>query len=437
MKNITDKPVVGILGAGIMGCCLALELKKRGHQVDLIDISSQPVTGASLHNEGKLHLGFVYASDPIKQTHKLMLSGSLAFTRILEELCGCQPYQLGPSTEFHYFVPTDSQLDLETIREHFEEVDRIGRELAQDSGQLYLGRKVDRFFEVNPPDVHEKLFSTAATLGSFKTKEMSVSPIAVAEILRKAIINSTGIRFIGNTEVLAVNLISPGNVEVEFRQDDRVTSKLYPCVTNCLWDDKLRIDQSAGIQESKQWYIRYRATLRIEANFTGLNQIPSATGILGKYGDIVNFKNKSYYISWYPLCKLAETRTSAEARLLHDHFNHGPMRVTKKLVDRYPSIASWIAMVAHRGFIKKNLQSTAVYIPAVARLQKFKNSCKLGGGVILAEGSSDIDDPRSMLHQRSAIGPAVYDSYVSVNTGKYCMAPLYALETADLIEGVL
>jgi hypothetical protein len=396
------------------------------------------MTGASLHNEGKLHLGFVYASDPLKQTHKLMLRGSLAFARLLEELCGCEPHQLSPSKVFHYFVPNDSQLGLETIREHFEEVDRIGRELIQDTGQLYLGRKVDRFFEVNPPNVHAKLFSSAATLGSFKTEEQSVSPVAVAETLHRAVTNGAGIRFIGNTEVLAVNRISPGDVEVEFRRDDMVMSKRYPCVANCLWDDRLRIDQTAGIRESKPWYIRYKATLRIAATRAGQRQIPSATGILGKYGDVVNYENGSYYVSWYPLCKLAETSVSAEARLLRDHVNQWPMlRITRELPDTDPSLARWITKTTHNRFIKENIRALAAYVPAVAELLNFTDGCRLGGGVILAEGSSDIDDPKSELHQRSAIGPAVYDSYVSVNTGKYCMAPLYAVETGDLIEGVV
>ena len=51
----------------MLGCCLALDLVQKGYEVDLIDAAETPMTGASLNNEGKIHLGFVYASDPPKK----------------------------------------------------------------------------------------------------------------------------------------------------------------------------------------------------------------------------------------------------------------------------------------------------------------------------------------------------------------------------------
>ncbi len=139
---------IGILGAGIMGCCLALELARRGCRVDLIDRADAPMTGASLHNEGKLHLGFVYANDPLRRTHGLMLKGSLAFFRIIKRLTGCNAARLGLSRPFHYFVPVDSQLDLATIDEHFNDVDNMIHREARDSGNHYLGYRPERYFEL-------------------------------------------------------------------------------------------------------------------------------------------------------------------------------------------------------------------------------------------------------------------------------------------------
>ena len=52
---------IAVLGAGLQGACIALELARRGHEVDLIDQDVQPLNRASLRNEGKIHLGFVYA----------------------------------------------------------------------------------------------------------------------------------------------------------------------------------------------------------------------------------------------------------------------------------------------------------------------------------------------------------------------------------------
>ena len=60
---------VAVLGAGIMGSSTALYLARAGIQVDLFDAADRPFSGASRWNEGKIHLGFLYANDLVF-THK-------------------------------------------------------------------------------------------------------------------------------------------------------------------------------------------------------------------------------------------------------------------------------------------------------------------------------------------------------------------------------
>jgi len=428
---------VGILGAGIMGCCLALELAHRGYKVDLIDIASAPMTGASLHNEGKLHLGFVYAKDPLKATHGLMVRGSLAFARIIEKLTGCGAEALIPSQPFHYFVPIDSQLDMISIGHHFQEVQEAIHEVSRNTGDLYLGRKLDQYYERNSSSDHSSLFSPSLTQGSFRTEELSISPVAVANILCRAIKNQPAINFIGNTEVLAADRLASGDVEIESRRNGEVSLKSYACAANCLWEAKLRIDKTAGIPDQGPWILRYKATINISAPKTNHNNIPSATGVLGAYGDVVNHGNGSYYISWYPLCKLAQS-ISGDERKLRDMIHKWTLiRTIRNGISNYPAISKFIASITHRKFIDQNISEMATYIPSMTGLLNSKRTCELGGGVILARGATDIDDPESTLHQRSVIGPVAYGSYVSIDTGKYCMAPLFAIEAADMITKLL
>ena len=61
---------------------------------------------------------------------------------------------------------------------------------------------------------------------------------------------------------------------------------------------------------------------------------------------------------------------------------------------------------------------------------------KVRGGVIFAWGSSDISDISSELHSRFDVGPFSKGGYHSIDTGKYCVAPLFALEVADRICGI-
>jgi hypothetical protein len=55
------------------------------------------------------------------------------------------------------------------------------------------------------------------------------------------------------------------------------------------------------------------------------------------------------------------------------------------------------------------------------------------GGVILASGRIDVDDPRSPLHSRINVGITSKGTYYSLNTGKYTLAPMLALQMADLV----
>src|SRR5690242_6929911 len=70
---------VGILGGGMQGCCLALALAERGIDVTLFDRADQLLTRAAIANEGKIHLGYMYANDPTHSTARMMMRGALAF----------------------------------------------------------------------------------------------------------------------------------------------------------------------------------------------------------------------------------------------------------------------------------------------------------------------------------------------------------------------
>ncbi len=56
-------PSVAVLGAGILGSSVALFLARRGALVTLFDARDRPFEGASRWNEGKIHLGYIYAAD--------------------------------------------------------------------------------------------------------------------------------------------------------------------------------------------------------------------------------------------------------------------------------------------------------------------------------------------------------------------------------------
>ena len=70
---------VAVLGGGLQGCCTALALAESGVRVTLFDRNEQLLSRAAVANEGKIHLGYMYAGDPSLSTARTMMRGALAF----------------------------------------------------------------------------------------------------------------------------------------------------------------------------------------------------------------------------------------------------------------------------------------------------------------------------------------------------------------------
>jgi glycine/D-amino acid oxidase-like deaminating enzyme len=436
MQTKENIPSMVILGGGIMGCCLALALSQRGYAVDLFDMADRPMTGASLHNEGKLHLGYVYAKDPFDKTYLSMIRGSLLFGRSIRELTGMDPASMAISSPFQYIVPRDSQMTLDAVATHFEHVDEAIRTHMADSKALYFGRKIAAS-RMNDPVGAEDVFPKRSIMGSFTTDEISVSPDILAEWLIAAINREKKIRFRGRTHIRSVTRLSSGMSEVEVFADGKNTRHRFDCVVNCLWGDKIRIDRTAGILSDVPVLVRYKAAIRIRTKDPRFCDLPSVTAILGSYGDLVNFGRGDFYLSWYPLCKLAEAVNGDMQDMARMLESSGIIDITNltPYPDRYPG--KQISGSLQEEFVDRSLLSMSDLVPGLKGLIGNKTSFTIGGGIILAKGNTDISDPQSQLHQRSLTGPVAYGSYITVDTGKYCLAPMHALDAAKMISAIL
>ena len=105
-----------VLGAGIQGVCVALALQAKGYAVTLIDKASDCMLRASLRNEGKIHLGLIYANDPSFRTSALMLKAALAFAGLVEEYLGESiDWKALRSRPYLYIVAKDSLLSADEL----------------------------------------------------------------------------------------------------------------------------------------------------------------------------------------------------------------------------------------------------------------------------------------------------------------------------------
>src|SRR6478752_7676464 len=131
---------VAILGAGLTGVGTALELARHGISVTLVDQDEYPMNRASLRNEGKIHLGLIYANDRTLNTARIQLQGALRFRSILARWIGRRADRLRRSTPFMYLVANDSSLSVERLAGHYAAVQSMYSAFLDDDPALdYLG----------------------------------------------------------------------------------------------------------------------------------------------------------------------------------------------------------------------------------------------------------------------------------------------------------
>jgi len=129
---------------------------------------------------------------------------------------------------------------------------------------------------------------------------------------------------------------------------------------------------------------------------------------LGPFGDLVAYGGGLYYLSWYPPCMTAHSDALAPP--------------------------NWRAHPDEPCLSRIVTESFAALGAIIPQLQSVRpQDITVRGGVIVAWGSTDIDDRVSELHRRHDIGVHSYGSYHSIDPGKLTMAPYFAAICADRI----
>jgi glycine/D-amino acid oxidase-like deaminating enzyme len=390
---------VAILGAGIQGTCAALALAARGCKVDLFDQATQPVTQASLWNEGKIHLGLIYAKDTGERTSDILLRGALHFDSALQRLTGRdRPADL-VSRPFQYAVHRGSQLSVNSIAAHFESVADRYRTLRRATGLSYFDHASDFVWEPMSNRTLRAEYDDRRIAAAFRSVELSVDPAKVAAMLRQAVAEQDAIRFHPGRRVEAVRVDSTEGPRVALAGEGMIGP--YDEVVNALWQDRLRVDATAGLHPGRPWLHRYKLAIHIAG---AAGSAPASTSImLGEYGDIVDFGGGRHYLSWYPACKLGEWREICP-----------------------PDMPAQFDEEERRRIVDASLEELGQIAPPLRALDLSRATIDVRGGYIFAWGRSDIADPDSELHRRSDIGIHSNGRYHSIDTGKYCMAPHFA-----------
>jgi hypothetical protein len=386
-----------------------MELAARGIAVDLFEARDRCLTRASAQNEGKIHLGYVYANDPTLSTARTMVRGGLSFAPSLRRWLGDVIDSVPVSRPFNYVVHRASLLRPHEVEAHLLACHELALEEIDGATVDYLGADP----RVAPARIGTRelrdLYHPDAVSAVFRTSEVGIDPEALVRLVRDRLVGDPAIRCRLRTQVRGVERNGSG-LDVEFENGAGPGCERYDQVVNALWDGRLAVDRTVGLEPPHPWMWRVKHYVRLRAPGA---DVPCSTIVLGAFGDVVVYRDRDLYLSWYP-AGMRAISTDLEP-------------------PRWPSASEG----GFSGEVRDQIQEgLAAIVPAVGRLPLDAFAWSVKGGVIFAWGETDIDDPHSGLHERHAIGTRSIQGYHSIDTGKLTMAPLFARVAADRVLAV-
>jgi hypothetical protein len=181
-----------VIGAGLFGCCSAIELARSGFDVTLIDVKGDIMTGASKHNHNRIHFGFHYPRSTA--TARQSLDGlPLFLMRFKDSIVSEFPN--------YYFIEETSKITPEKYIDFCNKI-KVNYEIEHPKSNLLNSNKINLSLKVLEPIYDYKIVKKdlKRLLDKFKIKQKfncSVSDLNVEKF-----------NFVVNCTYAAVNKVN-------------------------------------------------------------------------------------------------------------------------------------------------------------------------------------------------------------------------------------
>ena len=396
------------MGAGIQGICCALALSNLNFDVTIIDKTEEPLLRSGFRNEGKIHLGFVYANDNSFRTSSLMLRSAMQFAPLIEcffqRKINWEPLR---SRKFNYLILEKTLLPSQNILAHYEQLQRE-YQLLKDSSLHYIGRRPYDLWEDKDLEIEELNRNNVSHC--VPTEEVALDLIAFRELLLKQLSTRSNITFIGHYKIEEIKKTYYGYSVKGHNFLKEKWSLDCGILINCLWENRLLFDEQLGIRTSRKWVYRLKHRILGKAS-PSIAALDSFTFVLGAFGDVVNYDNQLTYLSWYPECMSGWSSELTTPESWENACN------------------GQIKLEDNKAWVEKALKELSYYFPGMMDFEVLH----IDGGIIFSWGKTDIMDMESELHERYKIGVHQEHDYFSIDTGKLTSAPLFAHNLKQLL----
>ena len=401
---------IAILGGGMLGICTALELARRGCRVTLLEGSGDVLQGASRWNEGKIHLGFLYAADPTLSTAKRLIPGGLAFASLVSRILGRSLAEFVTAEDDIFLVHRDSVVNATEFEAYAHRIAALVRDASSQAGNLsYLTDVTQASIRSLSMSELSDVSGSDEVVAGYRVPERSISTVAIADLLRQVVLDNPQVDVRTNTWVTSVRRHTDGRLEVVTATEpiSEVEGGPFDVVINALWEGRPAIDVTLGIQPPAPWSHRFRAA--VFARSSG-GKAFSAVLCTGPFGDVKHYPDGRLYLSWYASGLLAEGH------------------------DIEPPRDSAIMTDARCGeILTGTVNSLSRFFPALRQFNEYAHEIEVHGGWVYAVGQGSLANPASTLHRRDKFNITIDRGYISVDTAKYSLAPWLAVRIAETV----
>jgi len=390
----------------MLGVCTALELSRRGRDVTLIEGAPRVLDGASRWNEGKIHLGFLYAADPTLNTANRLIPGGFAFPDLVARLIGRDVDTLATDDDV-YLVHRDSVVDADAFSAYAERTAALVRHAASKHRTArYLTDVNAPIHRLSPSELADTTTSDDVVAG-FRVPERSVSTVAIADLLAQTVHDDPRVDVHVGTWVKEMRRHESGRLDIITNSPSgRDAFAGFDVVVNALWEGRPAVDATLGIVPPSPWSHRFRAGVFGRADQSSLR---SAVLCTGPFGDVKRYRDGRFYLSWYESGLLAEGNAIEPPR-------------------------GEAVLTPERGtqVLHGTLDALSKFFPAASTMRHDAQEVEVHGGWVYAIGRGSLADRASTLHRRDKFSMTVDRGYISVDTAKYSLAPWLAARVAQI-----
>lgn len=413
LSTRTPTPKIVIIGAGLQGLSIALALAHHKIPCTILEKNTQAMRAASYGNEGKIHLGFVYAMDETLKTGHKMLLGALSFSHFLEKWAGPFNWNRFKTSPFLYVVMQDSLVNAEYLKTYYK---KLSQEVNTTLDQLkipyeYLKEDLTPFFYEELPPAEQLFKFNQEKLSNFiLTNERAIDTRFFSAELLEKIKQISMITLKCDHELIHAKESHQGYT-LHVQTKEHLYEEQADIVINCAWYNRTKFDDmiipSQKLHTEKYSYrIKHRVLVRPTIDTRLKHPI---TMVQGPYGDVVPFSDGIVYLSWYPQCRT--------------YIDQLPPSIKNTSLKEREEIGHNCILAISEIFPELKNSTMIECSPCIIVAKTEEKSAEI----------HDINHPKSDLHQRSQAGPICYKKWWSVDTGKLTLAPYYANETVKQI----